>query len=452
MEANAAASELIQARILVVDDDPILRTQLKTLLGRFVADVRVAVDGAEGLESWRQWQPNVVVTDILMPVMDGLAMTGAIKAADPGAQIIVITSDKDNINLRRALEIGVERYITKPVDVHLLMDAVRKCIRDRQQSDELQLIRRVAELTRQLQAELAAKELAAAALEKEKEEQHILIRRLEEAHNQLLQSEKMASLGQLAAGVAHEINNPIGFVTSNLGTLRNYADRLIKLLGAYDEAAGRLAEDSPVRRAIAMARKAADADFLKTDMLDLISESYEGVTRVRRIVQDLKTFSHVDSNEWQWVDLNECLDSTLNIANNEIKYKAQVVREYGEVPQVECIPSQLNQVFLNLLVNAAQAIDKQGTITLRSGSTASDAWVEIEDTGTGIPSENLNRIFDPFFTTKPVGSGTGLGLSISYGIVRKHNGRIEVNSALGRGTTFRITVPLHRQSAPTAAD
>jgi signal transduction histidine kinase len=451
LEANTASPELIQIRVLVVDDDPILRMQLQALLGRFVAELCFAGNGKEGLEIWRHWQPNVIVTDIMMPIMNGLEMSAAIKAVDPHAQIIVITSDDDSGSLREALEIGVERYIIKPIDIHLLKDAIRKCVRDRQQSDELQLVRKVAELTSRLQEELEAKHQTALALEKEKEEQRILIGKLEEAHNQLLQSEKMAALGQLAAGVAHEINNPIGFVTSNLGTLRRYAEQLIKLRAAYDQATGLLAEDSPARQAIAAAQEELDADFLEADVLAVIAESSEGVARVRRIVQDLKTFSHVGPNEWQWIDLNACLDSTLNIANNEIKYKARVVREYGLVPEVECMAAQLNQVFLNLLVNAAQAIDTQGTITLRTGNAAGNAWVEIEDTGSGIPAENLKRIFDPFFTTKPVGQGTGLGLSISYGIVRKHNGSIEVRSTPGQGSTFRVTVPLQQHAEPPAA-
>ena len=267
MGADIASADLIQSRVLVVDDDPMLRLQLQTMLGRFFAELRFAANGAEGLEIWRRWQPNVIVTDNLMPVMNGLEMSSAIKAADPRAQIVMITAADDNASLHKALDIGVDRYIIKPVDVHLLKDAINKCIRDRQQSDELQLVRKVAELTSRLQEELAAKHQVTAALEKEKEEQQVLIRRLEEAHNRLLQSEKMASLGQLAAGVAHEINNPIGFVNSNLNTLRRYAEQLSELRASCDAAVSSLAEDSPVRQAIAAARQATDADFLERDLV-----------------------------------------------------------------------------------------------------------------------------------------------------------------------------------------
>jgi signal transduction histidine kinase len=201
---------------------------------------------------------------------------------------------------------------------------------------------------------------------------------------------------------------------------------------------------------VAQARQSADVDYLKEDMLTLIRESAEGVTRVRQIVLDLKVFSHVDSAEWQTTNLHQCLDSTLNLAAHEIKYKAEVVKDYGEIPDVECLPAQLNQVLLNLLVNAAQAIEQQGTITIRTSADAGEVHIAISDTGCGIAPENLNRVFDPFFTTKPVGTGTGLGLSITYSIVRKHHGRIEVDSEPGKGTTFRVILPIRQAYAEAA--
>jgi signal transduction histidine kinase len=271
-------------------------------------------------------------------------------------------------------------------------------------------------------------------------------RKLEETRNQLLQSEKLASIGQLAAGVAHEINNPIGFVYSNLGSLEKYLQDLFGVLEAYEQAQGdaaKLAEVETLKQKI-------DLGYLKEDLPALMNESKDGITRVKKIVQDLKDFSHADtSDDWQWADLHKGLDSTLNIAWNEIKYKAEVKKEYGELPEIECYPSQLNQVFMNMLVNAAHAIEGRGTITLRTGKEADQVWVEIADTGKGIPAENLKRIFDPFFTTKPVGTGTGLGLSLSYSIVQKHHGHIDVSSEVGKGTTFRVWLPV-RQAEGTA--
>ncbi len=300
----------------------------------------------------------------------------------------------------------------------------------------------LTERNRQLRAELVKEQRAEAALHVEKSEQAALIKRLEEAHNQLLQSEKMASIGQLAAGVAHEINNPMGFINSNLGTLRGYVDALLNMLAIYEGAEADLCPGSAAPERLAAAKRETDLAYLREDILALLDESREGSGRVRRIVQDLKDFSHADPGEWVLADLHRGLDSTLNVVNNEIKYKAEVVREYGELPMIRCLPAQLNQVFMNLLVNAAHAIEGHGTIRVRTGTAEDEVWVEISDTGKGIPEEIRNKIFDPFFTTKPVGKGSGLGLSISYGIVQKHGGRIELESQVGHGSSFRVVLPM----------
>ena len=267
---------------------------------------------------------------------------------------------------------------------------------------------------------------------------------LEEAQNHLLQSDKMASIGQLAAGVAHEINNPIGYVYSNLGTLEKYVQDTFAMLAMYEQAEGSIS-DPEVRDRLKAARDKLDIAFLKEDLRDLMIESRDGITRVKKIVQNLKDFSHADAaDEWNFADLHDGIESTLNIVNNEIKYKADIIKEYGELPDVVCLSSQLNQVFMNLLVNAAHAIEERGKIAIRTGRQADEVWVEIADTGKGISQEHMKKIFDPFFTTKPIGKGTGLGLSLSYGIIQKHHGRIEVQSEVGRGTTFRVWLPVRQ--------
>jgi len=268
---------------------------------------------------------------------------------------------------------------------------------------------------------------------------------LHDARDKLLQSERLASIGQLAAGVAHEINNPIGYIFSNFGMLEKYMARVFQMLDAYEAAEIALA-GTAVAAGLKALREETEIDFLREDIPVLMAESKEGIGRVRTIVQNLKDFSRVDTlQEWVMADLHHGIDSTLNMVSNEVKYKAEVVREYGTIAQVECLPSELNQVFMNLLVNASHAIgEKRGVITLRTGQDGSNVWIEIRDDGAGIAPENLTRIFDPFFTTKPVGKGTGLGLSLSYGIVKKHLGRIEVESELGVGTTFRVVLPVLR--------
>lgn len=249
---------------------------------------------------------------------------------------------------------------------------------------------------------------------------------------ELLQSEKMASVGQLAAGVAHEINNPIGFVVSNLGTLGRYAEQLLKLaeLGAATPAGQGL-------------KREIDLDYLRTDIKDLLQESQEGLDRVRKIVMNLKDFAHLDEAEWQQADLLAGLESTLTVALHKWKDKAEVVRQLTPLPDVRCMPAQINQVFLNLLVNAAQAITGHGTITLRSGKGNDGfVWVEVADTGCGMDENTRQRMCDPFFTTKPVGTGTGLGMAVTYDIIKKHGGRIDVESALGQGTRMRVVLPV----------
>ena len=268
--------------------------------------------------------------------------------------------------------------------------------------------------------------------------------RLDETNNKLLQSEKLAALGQLAAGVAHEINNPIGYVSSNLNSLSGYIDDLLTVIAAYADVEGRLdgVEVPQAFKRVHQIKSEADYDFVISDIHHLLGESSEGLERVRKIVQDLKDFSRVGETGWQHVDLHLGLESTLNIVWNEIKYKAEVDRDYGNLPKIDCVPSQINQVFMNLLTNAAQSIERHGRIVLRSGCDERTVWVEVEDNGTGIAPENLKQIFEPFFTTKPVGQGTGLGLSLSWGIVQRHHGKIEVRSVLGRGTTFRVILPI----------
>ena len=317
----------------------------------------------------------------------------------------------------------------------------------------LQRTAQLAQANLNLKEDMQRREQAEAKLLRRNAELADLNARLGEAQGQLLQSEKMASIGQLAAGVAHEINNPIGYVQTNMGSLESYLGDLFRILDAYAGADEALPADLQACVEVQRLKAELDLDFLREDIPKLMAESRDGITRVSKIVQDLKDFSHVDSNqEWKWADLHQGLDSTLNVASNEIKYKADVVKEYGTLPQVECLPSELNQVFLNLLVNAAHAIadGERGTITLRSGCDDKQVWVEVTDTGSGIAPENLKRIFDPFFTTKPIGKGTGLGLSLSYGIVKKHGGSIEVDSELGKGSTFRVILPINQIHAEVA--
>ncbi|HET7064246.1 MAG TPA: ATP-binding protein [Rudaea sp.] len=271
--------------------------------------------------------------------------------------------------------------------------------------------------------------------------------RLEEVQRQLLQADRLSTIGQLAAGVAHEINNPIGYVQSNLVTLSDYITNLFRLLNVQDSALRQLRTAQPELLAqVELVRHEIDFDFLAKDLPTLLAESQEGISRVRKIIQDLREFSRAGHTEsWTLADLHAGLDSTINIVWNDLKYKVELVKHYGDIPAIECLPYQLNQVFMNILVNAGHAIEERGQITIATRASDDFVYVEISDNGKGIAPEHLARVFEPFFTTKPVGKGTGLGLSISYGIVRKHSGEIDVRSEVGVGTMFIVKLPVRQQ-------
>ena len=247
-------------------------------------------------------------------------------------------------------------------------------------------------------------------------------RELRDTQAQLMQADKLKSLGQLVAGVAHELNNPIGFVHANLQLLDEYIEKLARAQGPDGDAA--------------KAEKAREA------ITKLLSRSREGTERVKQIVMDLRSFSRTDQAELQRADLHEEIDRTIALMEPHLKNKVEIKREYGDIPQVRCYPGQLNQVFLNLLMNACDALEGGGTVTVRSRRSDLGVLLEFADDGPGIPDEIRNQVFDPFFTTKPVGDGTGLGLSLSHGIIERHGGRFTVESERGQGATFRIDLPL----------
>jgi len=294
----------------------------------------------------------------------------------------------------------------------------------------------VLEHERVLESEKKYRELA------ENLEQRVQERKkeLEKTQRQLVQQEKMASIGQLAAGVAHEINNPTGFVNSNLHTLKKYHG---KLIGALKIARGIFESgNAPKADAFLGKWKQLDLDYVLEDLPLLVDESLKGTDRIIRIVRSLSRFSHVDEDEWKWININDLLDSAVELTWNEIKHKAELVKDYGDIPEIKGNPSQLSQVIVNLIINSLQAIEKEGNLSITTRPCDFGIEIQIKDDGKGISPENLSRIFNPFFTTKPVGQGTGLGLAISYEIITTHDGEIQVESELWKGTTFNIRLPI----------
>jgi len=280
-------------------------------------------------------------------------------------------------------------------------------------------------------------------------------KQLKASQLQLIQSEKMASLGQMVAGVAHEINTPLGYVKNNIEMMEMFFDGNRELLGACNALTDTLLSPASTeqelqeRLAVLAALRENRSGSEDEDMLKLFADTRFGIDQISELVQNLKNFSRLDRAAAADVDLNECLDSAVLLARNVLKTRVEVIRQYGALPRISCMPSQLNQVFLNMLTNAAQAIEGQGKILLKT--EAEEGWlkVSVQDTGKGIPTDVLPRIFDPFFTTKPVGQGTGLGLSISYQIVQQHGGDIRVTSQPGKGTRFTVRLPLAPPAAQT---
>jgi two-component system NtrC family sensor kinase len=309
----------------------------------------------------------------------------------------------------------------------------------------IQVIHVSRDITRKKELEISLRE-ERLLLEKTNRQLAQAYNELKQTQTQIVQQEKMASIGQLAAGVAHEINNPMGFISSNLSTLDNYLEKLTRFMALQDT----FITGSRNEQAMAELRdqrKNLKIDYLIKDIPALIAESRDGAERVRVIVQNLKNFSRVDDNATGLTSINDCLETTLNIIRNELKYKAEISREYGDLPRVQGSAQQLNQVFMNILVNAAQAMETKGSISIRTWREKDSVLISIADTGCGIAQQNLSRIFDPFFTTKEVGKGTGLGMSIAYDIIKKHNGAITVESEAGSGTTFTVTLPVAEETA-----
>ncbi|WP_305045857.1 sensor histidine kinase [Geoalkalibacter sp.] len=330
----------------------------------------------------------------------------------------------------------VEHRLVRPDGEVRLVHSQAEMFRD-DQGRPLRIFGTIQDVTERKRAESELQELLVAMAEKN--------RQLEQAYQELTttqtylrRQEKMASLGQLAAGVAHEINNPLGYISSNLGTLEKYLERLTQFLAVQE----RSLHDEEACEDLGARRRALKIDHILDDLPCLLKESKEGADRVKRIVQDLKSFSRLDAGEPVAADLAQCLESAINIVRNEIKYKAELICDFQPLPALVCRPQQLGQVFMNLLINAAQAIDKHGTIEVALRQEGEWASVVIRDDGCGIPAEHMGKLFDPFFTTKEVGKGTGLGLSIAYEIVQGHGGDIRVESEVGRGTTFTVRLPL----------
>ncbi len=391
--------------ILLVEDEQLAADLMIEILEAY-GDGRFKICHSPTLASTTECLKNneidIILLDLNLPDSLGLDGLKKLKPHSLGSAIIVLTGVNDEDVAAQALKEGAQDFLLKSeVNGPLLLKAIRYAIERKTFQDELKL-----------------------------------------THAQMLQNEKMASIGQLAAGVAHEINNPMGFISSNLNSLNKYTAKISQFISTVSkeiEAGG----NQQLSAQFTKARKGLKVDFILDDIGSLIEESLDGANRVKQIVQGLRSFSRTDQQEKELSDINQVLENTIKMVWNELKYKTTVIKEFQDLPRTVCFPQQLSQVFMNLLVNAAQAIEKQGEITIRTQNENNSIAINISDTGIGIPPGKQGRIFEPFYTTKEVGKGTGLGLSIVYDIVtQKHNGNISVQSTEGQGTTFTITLPV----------
>jgi signal transduction histidine kinase len=415
-------------RILIVDDEEPVRNLFADCLQEKYA-CETAADAQAALEILARETFALVLTDMQMPGLGGVELLRKIVERYPDTAVIMISGVDRTQRVIDAIRVGASDYLIKPVDIDVLSLCVDRALERRA------LLRNARRYKRDL--EKRNEELA-----KQKAE-------LFRLQAQMVQSEKMASLGLLAAGVAHELNNPAGFIYSNVELLGGYLARLKECLFAYDQLT--LPVDASVQ--IAGLKQQIDYEHLVGDLDSILSDCSIGAERIRDVVQNLRLFSRLDEAEIKRVDVHDGLESTLRLLSKYFKSGHITLRRaFGELPLINCYAAQLNQVWMNLLVNAAQAIgDAAGEVTIATSCDGTSVTVEISDTGKGIPAENLKTIFDPFFTTKPIGEGTGLGLSISHGIIEQHGGTINAASTLNRGTSFTVVLPIdtERKAAPS---
>ncbi|MGR3317050.1 MAG: ATP-binding protein [Candidatus Anammoxibacter sp.] len=553
------------AKILIIDDQSIIRKTMKHNLDKQGYDTFVAEDGEKGLDLFHKEKPNIVIVDVMMPGLDGIEVLARVKGISKDVEVIIVSGEGEMDAAIQALRKGAFDYFEKPVNfdklgisiksalkkqetqklldeyvnklkkvvaekakeinlrksadkqVHKLFTAVEQSpspvvitdtdgnieyvnpkftlttgytaadvigkkpsilksgkqshevyqklwatissgvewhgeLHNKKKSGELywvsssisavkntdgiitNYINVSEDITRRKLAEDALIEAKDKA-EKVSDELQIEITKRKE----LEQTAKLAAVGKLAAGIAHEINNPLSFIYANLENLNKFSLKVRSLIDVYDE----LDMPEETRKAIEEKKEEINYTYLKSRIIDMIEKSIDGADRMKKIVMDMKTFSRVDRADVEDANINEAIDATLGIMVHEYKDRIEIKKEYDEqLPTFKCFISKLNQVFLNILANACQAIDGKGVISVRTHRDGDNIVIDIKDSGSGMPDDVMAKIFDPFFTTKPVGQGTGMGLSICHDIIQQHNGELSVESKIGEGTTFTITIPM----------
>jgi len=435
--------------ILVVDGLAENLRLLSGILKKGGFNVRAVPSVRMALEAVKIQKPDLILLDTRMPEMDSFEVCRCIKAdeAARGIPIIFISAMVDVADKVKGFRVGGVDYITKPFQEEELLVRVHAHLAISRLRHELQTVKQLQH------KEIAKSKKTETRLNKSKQTLQATIRKMKQTQSDLIQREKLASVGHLAAGIAHEINNPTAFLSSNLQTAKGYLQEIGLMVANYRQLIAELKTSAetifsghPVQSLLETIRQTEDRtdfDFIMADLADIFIECREGTDRIQKIVSNLKDFARPGEPERHLTDINQGLDSAIHVVWSELKFKAELIKAYGDLPRINCHTQQINQVFMDLLVNAAQAIDKQGTIIVHTFVQGDSIEVQISDTGQGIPEQNLSKIFDPFFTTKAAGKGAGLGLSMAHGIIKKHNGEIMVESKVGQGTCFRLRLPIN---------
>lgn len=406
-------------RILIVDDEEQIRNLFASYLGERYTCV-TASDAQEALLRLASEDFALVIADVQMPGLNGVELLRRVTEHFPDTAVIMVSGVDRTQRVLDAVRLGAYDYLIKPCDLDVLELSMERVLEKRT------LLRNARRYKQELEKQNA--ELARRKAE------------LEHLQAQIVHSEKMASLGQLAAGVAHELNNPAGFIYGNMEILKQCTAGIDRLLRFYEKV--QLPE--LLLSEVKLIKKEIDYENTLVDIQSIIGDCYNGAERIRGVVQNLRLFSRLDEAEFKKVDLHEGIECTVRLLSQYYgPGRIALERDFAELPTVDCYAGQLNQVWMNLLVNAAQATDCDGKVCIKTCLENEQVTVAISDTGNGIAPEHLKKIFDPFFTTKPVGEGTGLGLSISYGIVERHGGSITVESCGGSGTTFTVSIPIN---------
>lgn len=400
--------------IMIVDDEPMIVQSLSTILKRNGYDVITCENGKEALSKLKENRVTVIVSDIKMPEISGLDLLQHIKEIDEEIPVILMTAYTNFDVTVEAVKRNAFDFLIKPVNTKILVHSIDKATK------YFQLLQKEKTYKNMLEVEVKNK-----------------TSEIRQKDVEIMSMDRVATVGTLTAGIIHEINNPLTFVHSNVKNLNKFMDKIFELIYFYDN----IDYKDDIRKSIEEKKKDLNYSYIEKRVWEILNSCNDGCSRIKKTITDIKSFARIDSRELENIDINECLDIALNILRHEYKNRIEIIKNYGQLPLIQSSKIKLNQVFINIINNACQAIEGKGTVAIETSHENEKISIKIKDSGSGIPQDVIDKIFNPFFTTKPVGKGTGLGLSISHDIIKEHNGTLNVESEKGKGSTFTICLP-----------